>query len=197
MQANNPVPAAGPLHPDRLAEQFGHELALRKFQHCPQCGHKRLQSNTENRLACSHCGWRWYSNPACAAGAIILNPAREMLLLRRSMEPARGQLSLPGGFVNQGESAEQAILREIREETRLECEPPTYLLSFPNFYRFDGMAYWVLDLFFVTHTAHPADARLSSESTELCWIQPARIDDNQIAFYSGKVALAEYLRQTG
>ncbi|HSV66070.1 MAG TPA: NUDIX domain-containing protein [Mycobacteriales bacterium] len=53
------------------------------------------------------------------AGAVILDPAGRLLMVRRATEPGRGRWSLPGGRVEAGETAEQAAVREVREETGL------------------------------------------------------------------------------
>lgn len=45
------------------------------------------------------------------------------MMIRRKKDPFKGQLALPGGFVNEGETAEDAMKREAMEETSLEVEP--------------------------------------------------------------------------
>jgi ADP-ribose pyrophosphatase YjhB (NUDIX family) len=52
-------------------------------------------------------------------GAIVHDPDRRLLLIQRGHEPHRGLWSLPGGRVEAGETAEQAVVREVREETGL------------------------------------------------------------------------------
>jgi ADP-ribose pyrophosphatase YjhB (NUDIX family) len=47
----------------------------------------------------------------------------KVLMVRRKKEPFAGRLALPGGFVNEGETAEDAARREVNEETGLEVEP--------------------------------------------------------------------------
>jgi mutator protein MutT len=59
--------------------------------------------------------------PACAVGAIVLEKG-EVLLVRRDHAPALGQWSLPGGRVEWGETLQEAVAREVREETGIDIE---------------------------------------------------------------------------
>jgi mutator protein MutT len=54
------------------------------------------------------------------AGAVVRDHAGRLLLVQRGREPGRGRWSLPGGRVEPGETAEQAAVREVREETGLD-----------------------------------------------------------------------------
>src|SRR5438270_6169973 len=63
-----------------------------------------------------------YSNPTPTAD-IILEHNSKVLMIRRKQHPFKGQLALPGGFVNEGETVEDAVKREAMEETSLEVEP--------------------------------------------------------------------------
>jgi mutator protein MutT len=60
--------------------------------------------------------------PILGVAAVIWNDRRQLLLIRRTKNPRKGQWSLPGGKVEFGESLEQALRREIREETGLEID---------------------------------------------------------------------------
>jgi 8-oxo-dGTP diphosphatase len=64
------------------------------------------------------------SQPVIVIGvaAVIWNDRREVLLIRRTKQPRQGEWSLPGGRVEFGERLEDALKREIREETGLEIE---------------------------------------------------------------------------
>src|SRR3954449_5999972 len=53
-------------------------------------------------------------------GAVVHDPAGRLLLVQRGHDPHRGRWSLPGGRIEPGESPEQAVVREVREETGLE-----------------------------------------------------------------------------
>ncbi len=55
-----------------------------------------------------------------AAGAVVVDGARRVLLVLRRRPPAQGEWSLPGGHVEPGESPEEAVVREVREETALD-----------------------------------------------------------------------------
>lgn len=57
-----------------------------------------------------------------AVGAIVINAAGRLLVIQRGHEPAKGLWSVPGGKVEQGETDEQALRREIAEETGLLVE---------------------------------------------------------------------------
>jgi 8-oxo-dGTP diphosphatase len=56
-------------------------------------------------------------------GAIITSPGGRLLLIRRGHEPEAGRWSLPGGRIEPGETDQQALVREVREETGLEVVP--------------------------------------------------------------------------
>lgn len=59
-----------------------------------------------------------YRNPTPVAVALVqVGTGGGLLVGRRAIEPRRGQFALPGGYVNEGESAEVAVARELEEET--------------------------------------------------------------------------------
>ena len=59
--------------------------------------------------------------PIPGVAAVVLDDG--VLLVRRGREPARGRWGLPGGVVELGERAEEAVVREVLEETGIEVEP--------------------------------------------------------------------------
>jgi len=60
-----------------------------------------------------------YKYPALTADALILYKKTNLILIRRKNPPFQGQFALPGGFIDKGESPEQACVREAFEETSL------------------------------------------------------------------------------
>lgn len=65
--------------------------------------------------------------PALTVDAVIVDPAKGVVLIRRKHEPFAGAWALPGGFVEVGETCEAACVREAREETGLDVEITTLL----------------------------------------------------------------------
>lgn len=63
-----------------------------------------------------------HRQPALAADCVVFDPQGRLLLIRRKNPPFQGQYALPGGFIEYGETAEQAAARELLEETGLQAE---------------------------------------------------------------------------
>lgn len=82
-----------------------------------------------------------FANPKPTAGIFFIDQHGDVVLSRRGIEPHKGMLDTIGGFLDPSETVEEALIREIREETGLEPTdygPLTYLCSAPDLYHFDG-----------------------------------------------------------
>ena len=105
---------------------------------CPQCGsadlsHRHPEGDTHSRLSCTGCGYIHYENPKVIAGCIIEREG-QYLLCQRAIPPRVGTWTLPAGFMENGETTEQAALREVWEETgvRAEILSPYSIFSVPR-----------------------------------------------------------------
>ena len=66
---------------------------------------------------------RYPKRPIVGVGAVILDEGK-ILLEKRKNAPGKGKWSIPGGLVDLGESIEQAVIREVKEETGLDVYEP-------------------------------------------------------------------------
>lgn len=94
------------------------------MQYCIECGGVLKAKEIDNRirLICRHCSRVHYRNPLPVVLGVLSRDDGEILLIRRGIDPGKGKWALPGGFVEEDESPEEAILREIEEEVGIKGE---------------------------------------------------------------------------
>jgi ADP-ribose pyrophosphatase YjhB (NUDIX family) len=163
------------------------------FRFCPRCGAARAADNVgRSPLRCHvpECGYTFYFNPTVAAACFVFDANGRVLLIRRAKDPSAGKLGVPGGFVDFGESAEEGMRREMREEVGLELTNVRFVASHPNLYLYRDVTYPVCDLYFAADAVAPADARPLDAVVSVEWRDLADIPDSEIAFESMRVALA-------
>jgi 8-oxo-dGTP diphosphatase len=117
--------------------------------------------------------------PYLAVSAAIIRDGR-VLIVRRARPPAEGVFTLPGGVVEAGERVEEALLREVSEETALAVEP----LGLAGHREAIGRdhagrveRHFVILAFAARWIA--GEPVLNSELTEAHWMLPAEIEDLQ------------------
>ena len=102
-----------------MTDDFVHDDGAGPYTHCPRCGGRLEErvvfSHDPPRLVCAACRFVFYLDPKVAVGAICRAGGR-IVMLRRAIEPSYGRWVFPGGYVDRGESLEEAALREAREE---------------------------------------------------------------------------------
>ena len=96
---------------------------MKKLIYCSTCNTKNNFSTIEGELRyhCPNCKTIHYQNPKPTATLICIKK-NEILLVKRAFAPAKGEWSLPGGFIELGETPEDAAKRELKEETNLNGE---------------------------------------------------------------------------
>jgi len=92
-----------------------------KKKFCHFCGSRLSEKYFEGRirLFCEGCLNPIYENPVPASCVIAYDELNRLLLVKRNEEPQKGYWCLPGGFMEIGETPEEAALREFHEETGL------------------------------------------------------------------------------
>jgi len=85
---------------------------------CPRCATAMVSADDHGtvRPTCPKCGYIWYRNPVPAAGVVLVEKGR-VLLVKRRWDPRAGSWCLPAGFMEAGETPEQTAVRELEEET--------------------------------------------------------------------------------
>ncbi len=89
------------------------------MNHCNQCGNKVSliipPNDDRERYVCDECNYIHYQNPRIIVGTIPVYEDK-VLLCKRAIEPRYGLWTLPGGFMENGESTHEGAIRETREE---------------------------------------------------------------------------------
>ncbi len=167
-----------------------HPHAICKY--CPKCGSKGFKPHSPKSQKCDVCGFVFFTNAAAAVAAIITNTQGEILLTTRAFDPGKGLLDLPGGFVDPGESIEQALHREIYEELNLHISSSTYIGSFPNEYVYGGILYYTIDLVFECDINDISTIRVADDVSAYGFYKPTQELIEQVGLPSIKKILAHY-----
>jgi NADH pyrophosphatase NudC (nudix superfamily) len=169
------------------------------FCFCPRCGTRQAcaEGGGSNPFRCAACGFTYYFNTSSAVAVLIEDGEGRVLFIRRGREPAKGKLAMAGGFTDPGETGEEATRREIREELGLELGELSYVGSWPNVYHAGGFVVHVLDVFYRARLASTEMTLDADEVSGAEWLDPDRVDPDEIAFPSMRAALASYCRGLG
>lgn len=168
---------------------------LNRFTHCPFCGSGQFLIQDVKSKRCADCGHEYYLNPSSANAAFVMNDSGELLVIRRKKEPKAGMLDLPGGFADIGETGEQGVLRELKEETGLTARQADYLFSFPNTYLYSGMVIPTLDLFFLCRVDDLSTLHADDDAASTLWLRPEEINPEAFAFESIRNGVATFLKK--
>lgn len=121
---------------------------LKVLKYCPKCSSPEFKKWGERSLKCGCCGFHFFINSVAAVAALVSDEKGKLMLVTRGVEPNYGKLDLPGGFVDPGETAENAVQRELFEELGLKIKSLSYFASEPNEYVFSEYSVFTTDLAF-------------------------------------------------
>lgn len=113
--------------------------------------------------------------PRIGVGGVVVVDGR-VLLIRRAKAPLLGRWTIPGGTVELGETLEQALAREMEEETGLEVEPIEMLTVFDRIEREGGevVFHYVIVDYLCRHVS--GEARAGSDALEARWVAPGELE---------------------
>lgn len=159
------------------------------MSYCVRCGAllKAMVPSDDDRerLICPSCGHIAYINPKVVVAALPVVDGR-VLLLRRGMEPRRNAWTYPGGFLEMGETAEEGVLRETREELGIQVGG----LRLLGVYSRPGAGVVVIVYLAEVLCGEP---RPSLEALESAFFGPEEIPWQELAFPSTVSALRDWV----
>ncbi|HEY4668994.1 MAG TPA: NUDIX hydrolase [Tepidiformaceae bacterium] len=147
------------------------------------------EGDTRRRLVCMDCGFVHYLNPRPVAAVIPEREDGTLLLVRRAIEPRMGMWVFPGGYMDVGETVEEAAIRETMEEAHLELRD----LSLLGVYTRPGPGVVLI----VYEGRAVGEAEVGHECSEFRWFRPEEIPWEDLAFDSTAWALKDWTRRRG
>jgi ADP-ribose pyrophosphatase YjhB (NUDIX family) len=161
-----------------------------QHDHCSYCG-ARWPVGLGWPRTCATCSETTWSNPLPVA--VVLLPVSYsdgrtgVVVVRRDIEPFRGEIALPGGFIETGESWREAAVRELQEETGLTAEPGEVAL-FDVHSSYNGFTLLVFGLLPSRPAATLPASVATTEATE--WLVVT--EPTGLCFPTHTMALADY-----
>lgn len=139
------------------------------YRFCPRCasalsrGTPPDADDPRERTLCGACGWVHWDNPLPVVAALV--QVGDKILLARNAAWTPGKFALIAGFLERDETPEQAVAREVAEETALKVVEHTMIGVYPFLRR--------NELLLVFHVRAEGEVRLSPELAEYKLVAPA------------------------
>ena len=115
--------------------------------------------------------------PIVGIGAVIIREGT-IALIKRGNEPSKGKWTIPGGLVELGETLEQSVIRETKEETGLDVENPRLIdvVSNVDLDERGKVKYHYVIIDYLVHVKN-GTAKASSDAEELRWVPFEEVED--------------------
>lgn len=123
-------------------------IRSKAYKYCPECGEKFIGTDKLDKLSCPN-GHVYYISPKPTCSAIITNGEGKILLAKRGGNPGKDLWELPGGFISLGETLEETVRREIKEELGVNITVIDVVGGFPTVYPLRGVDYETVNIMVV------------------------------------------------
>ena len=164
---------------------------LHQFKFCQKCGSSHFVENKKKKKRCETCGFVYYFNPSSSTIANQINSNDELLVATRAHDPAKGTFDLPGGFVDMNETGEEAVIREVKEETGLHVSQAKYMFSIPNTYIYSGFEVHTLDLVYLCKVDDMQNIKAEDDVASLQFIKISELNPDLFGLRSVKEVIQE------
>lgn len=148
---------------------------------CYRCGNPlelRIPAgDDQQRECCNQCDYIHYVNPRILVSCIIHSDSK-LLWIRRGLEPRKGFWAMPAGFMEHGESLQEATIRELKEETGLTIDPNTLELCVLSSLTFINEVYVVFRSYHREIELTPP----SQEIQHIAWLGEEDVPWDQLAY---------------
>lgn len=161
------------------------------FKYCPNCKTKIKMSN--RLIDCTNCGFHLYINPAPTNGLILENEKGEILLVKRKVPPKKGYWDVPGGFIDFGETLEQSLKRETREELGINIFDLKYFSSTADRYPYKNINYHTLCFLMTAKTSDTKKIFARDDIDGYKFFTKSNFPFDRIAFPQLKTVFKKYL----
>ena len=160
-------PKAGPFPKEADGSSFYLPPA-----YCPMCTEPLGRLPGEfGHLFCSTCGYVHYRNPLPAV-ALMVHDGEKILLVKRAVPPKKGMLSLPGGFLETGETPEECGHRELLEETGLRVTASRLMELETDLTAYGGILLAVMEV-----TGWKGTAVAGDDASEVIWVRISEVPE--------------------
>ncbi len=161
------------------------------YKFCPRCK-SELSNDSGLYFKCPACDFYFYVNPVPCNAVILENIHGEILLVKRKFDPKKNFWDVPGGFMKTGETVEESVQRELREELGTEAQNLQYIASYPDRYLYKNIHFYTIGMVFtgkITDTL----PEVKDDISAALFFRKNEIPYDEIAFPSVVLALKQYL----
>lgn len=161
---------------------------------CYRCGNPlemRIPAgDDQQRQCCTACDYIHYVNPRILVSCILYSGTK-ILWIRRGLEPCKGLWAMPAGFMEQGESLQQAAARELKEETGVRIDPGDLQLSVLSSLVFIDEVYIVFRCQYTEMSLTPP----SDEILDIAWLEESEVPWSQLAYQDTEPFMRNFYRE--
>lgn len=153
------------------------------WKYCYLCG-SALRSVAAHAWICKN-NHQLFRNPKTTVGIVLLNTKNEFLVAIRGEEPGKGKFDLPGGFVDAGESAEEALIRELHEELAInknDVSDLQLLTTNPSEYLWGDEVVYACEVSFFGYLKDETVLTPQSDVAEIKWFDLPTFNEQRLYF---------------